>query len=197
MLEQLSYEMGVFVEQGRDNIGFWLLCIGALWVFNLINWAIGRPLTRFGIIPRKVYGLPGIAFAPFLHGNPNHLFFNSVPLAVLGLFLLADGLEMFIIANLMMMVISGVAVWCFGRPGNHIGASGVIAGYFGYVLASAYQKPTFTSILLAVVALYYFWGIIFSILPSDESTSWEGHLSGLLSGILAKYMLPYVEMHFM
>ncbi len=196
MLEQISQEIDLFVDQSREHIGFWLGCIAVLWAFNLLNWAFGRPLTRFGIIPRKIYGLPGILFAPLLHANFNHLFFNSIPLAILGLFLIADGLPIFFMSTLLIMFLTGTAVWLIGRPGNHIGASAVIAGYFGYVLASAYENPSFTSILLGGVALYYFGGILFSILPSDEGTSWEGHLTGLLSGVLARYLMPIVLVYF-
>lgn len=192
MLEQISNEIDTFVNQSREHIGFWLTCIACLWGLNIVNWMLKSPLHRFGIFPRHVYGLPGIFIAPFLHGNVNHLFFNTIPLFMLGLFLLADGVLVFTLTTIIIMVLTGAATWLIGRPGNHIGASSVIAGYFGYVLAQAYESPTFTTILLALVALYYFGGILLSILPSDERTSWEGHLTGLVAGIATPFLLPII-----
>lgn len=183
MLAELGQEIDSFVEESKAHLGFWLSFIGILWGFNLLNWTLGGAFNRLGIYPRQPLGLIGIAFAPFLHGGVNHLFFNTIPLFMLGLFMLGDGMTTFILANIMIMFFSGLAVWLIGRKGIHIGASGVISGYFGYVLASAYETPTLTTIALGVVALYYFGGILFSLFPSEERVSWEGHLTGFLAGI--------------
>ncbi len=189
MLSQLSYELDLFLSQSQQHIGLWLGVIACLWAFNIINWFLGAPFNRLGIIPRTPLGLIGIAFSPFLHGNFNHLFFNTIPLFILGLFILGDGLQVFAFITVFIAFFQGILVWGFGRRGNHIGASGVIAGYFGYVLATAYQSPTFTTIALCLVALYYFGGILFSIFPTDEKVSFEGHLFGLLVGISSRYAL--------
>lgn len=161
--------------------------MAALWIFSIVNWMTGSKLNVLGIYPRHFIGLLGIFFAPFLHKNLNHLLFNSVPLFFLALFIISMGLPLFYWATVVICLCSGFFVWLFGRKGIHIGASALIAGYFGCVLGFAYLEPTFTTFFCAAVALYYFGGILFSLFPSDALTSWEGHLSGFLSGLVAMY----------
>lgn len=95
------------------------------------------------------------------------------------------GLAQFFLATVIIIIVSGIGVWIFGRRGNHIGASAVIAGYFGFILANAYQQPTFTALFCAAVAFYYFGGILLSLFPGRVEMSWEGHLSGFVGGIIA------------
>lgn len=185
MLAELSNEITDFIEVSKQYFPTMLMLLGGLWIFNFINWQTGSKLNRFGIYPRHAVGLIGIPFAPLLHGNFTHLLFNSVPLFFLGLFVMSLSLETFYYATAIIIILSGFSVWCIGRRGIHIGASGLIAGYFGFVLAIAYQKPTFTTLFCAAVAFYYFGGILLSLFPTDQKTSWEGHLTGFLSGVAA------------
>jgi membrane associated rhomboid family serine protease len=185
MLTELSNEIDTFINQANQHLPFALLCIAGLWVFNILNWSTGSHLNRLGIRPRRPIGLIGIFFAPFLHGNFTHLLFNTVPLLSLGLFVLTLGVTNFVIATIIICLVSGFSVWIIGREGIHIGASALIAGYFGFIVGFAYQKPTFSALFCALVALYYFGGILLSLFPSEEGTSWEGHLTGFLSGLLA------------
>lgn len=197
MLEELSSQVETFTQISRQYIPTVLMLLGGLWVFNIINWRTGSRLNRLGIRPRRVSGLVGIIFAPFLHSNFNHLLFNTVPLLCLGLFVMTLGLETFYWATGIITLLAGLGVWVVGRRGVHIGASALISGYFGYVVASAYLQPTFTTFFCAGVALYYFGGILFSLFPTEESTSWEGHLCGFLSGLFAMFfcsrLLPLIH----
>src|SRR5262249_15634708 len=133
-------------------------------------------------------GLVGIPLAPILHSNFNHLLFNTVPLFFLGLFVMSLDLTTFYVATVIITLLAGIGVWLVGRRGIHLGASALIAGYFGFILASAYQRPTFTTFFCAAVAFYYFGGILLSLFPSEESTSWEGHLCGFIAGLIAMYL---------
>jgi membrane associated rhomboid family serine protease len=120
-----------FFELARQQLPFMGWLLAGLWVFNIINWVVFRSrLDVFGIYPRSVRGLFGIIFAPFLHGDFNHLFFNSIPLFALGMFILALGRDVFIAVSILIALLSGFLVWLFGRKYLHIGASGVITGYF-------------------------------------------------------------------
>ncbi len=194
MLEDLSNQIADFIEVSKHYLPTMLLWLGALWVFNLINWLLlGSKLNVLGIRPRRVWGLVGILFAPILHANFTHLLFNTVPLFCLGLFVMSMGLNNFYWSTIIICVVSGFSVWCIARRGIHIGASALIAGYFGYVVASAYIQPTFTTFFCAGVALYYFGGILFSLFPTEETTSWEGHLTGFLAGILAMVVCTHFQ----
>lgn len=187
MLTELSNEIEQFIATSRGYIPEMLIFIGGLWVFNIFNWITGSKLNLLGIRPRRPLGLIGILFAPFLHGDFGHLLFNTVPLFCLGIFVMSLGLNSFIFATVLICLLSGFAVWLIGRRGIHIGASALIAGYFGFVVGIAYEKPTFTTFFVAGVALYYFGGILLSLFPSEEGTSWEGHLTGFLAGLIAVF----------
>jgi len=188
MLSELSSELETFIETSKEFIPFILTMVGCLWAFNYANWKTGARLNKFGIRPRRAKGLIGIVLAPFLHADFNHLLFNSLPLIVLSLFIITMGETLFYVVTFLLIILSGAGTWLFGRRGIHIGASGVIAGYFGFVLVSAYGQPTFASLFCAGVALYYFGGILLSLLPSEERVSWEGHLIGFIAGLVTFYL---------
>lgn len=164
--------------------------MGGLWFFNIVNWLTGSKLNNFGIEPRKISGLIGIPLCPILHQNFNHLFFNSIPLFALGLAILADSIPTFIEVTIFVTIVGGFAVWLFARRAIHIGASGLVSGYFGYIVATAYTNPSFTTVLLAAVMLYYFGGIFLGIFPQKAKVSWESHLFGFLSGVFCAFIPP-------
>lgn len=191
MLEKLSTEVQTVITAMKGNMLFSLKILIVLWVVHLLNFMSKYSLNKLGINTRKPEGLPGIFISPFLHGDANHLFFNSIPLFVLSDLVLLDGVAVFFRVTITIILLSGFLVWTIGQRGIHIGASGVIMGYFGYLLAKAYFNLTGTTIILAGVCIYYFGGLIFSVVPSaKKNVSWDGHLYGLLSGVFAAYYLP-------
>lgn len=98
-------------------------------------------------------------FAPLLHANFNHLFFNSIPLVVLSNFILINGLLYFLYVTLFITLLSGFLIWCFAKPGIHLGASSLITGYWGLLVSDILQQGTVTAIILGIISLYYFAGI--------------------------------------
>jgi membrane associated rhomboid family serine protease len=188
LLESLSLSLESIIQQTKTNapILLWIVLIPTL-IFFITRF--DKRLLLFGIIPRHIRGLWGILFAPFLHGNFNHLFFNAIPLVVLSDFVLMNGFLYYLVATLLITVLSGFAVWCFGKQGLHIGASGLITGYWALLVNDIYEKGTVTAIILGIVCLYYFAGIFFGIFPREKGVSWEGHLFGLLAGIATSYLL--------
>lgn len=164
-----------------------------LFAINFINELMDRKLSYFGIIPRHIIGLPGIFLAPLLHGSFNHLFFNCFPLFALMNMVLVYGYDVFVAVTCMVTVMSGVAVWLFGRHSIHLGASAVILGYFGFLSINAYIDPNFLSLVLIICCLYYFGGLVAALIPVHTAgVSVEGHIFGFLSGIASYFLLPYV-----
>jgi membrane associated rhomboid family serine protease len=134
MMNNLVSQIIQTVSLLQQNLYFTLLLIGLLFAIHIVNWIVGYRLNYFGIFPRKVRGLPGIATSPFLHADFNHLFFNAIPLFVMVSFILLEGMTIFITVTAVIIVIGGSMTWLFGRRGVHIGASGVIMGYWAYLL---------------------------------------------------------------
>lgn len=158
-----------------------------MWLFELIDWAmLNGQLDRFGIIPRQNVGLFGIFFAPFLHGGAAHLIANTVPILVLGMLVILSNGHRFILVTALILLISGLGTWLIG-PANsvHIGASGLIFGYVGFLVTTAYYERSAASILLAVLVVALYGGIVWGVLPQGNSISWQGHLFGLIGGMLA------------
>ena len=83
------------------------------------------------------------------------------------------------------LIIGGLGVWAFARPAYHIGASGLIFGYFGFLVAIGLYERSISSLVIASVTLFFYGGLILGILPTDSFISWEGHLFGLCAGIIA------------
>jgi membrane associated rhomboid family serine protease len=162
-----------------------------LWGVEIVDQVFLRQgLDRLGIRPRDVAGLWGILFAPFLHGGFYHLLSNTVPLLVLGWLVLLRRLGDFVEVSLIALVVSGGGTWLVGRTNTvHIGASGVIFGYLGYLLFRGYFERSFRAIALSMVVAIAYGGMVWGVLPSNPYISWEGHLFGFVGGILAAKLL--------
>ncbi|MHA7841465.1 MAG: rhomboid family intramembrane serine protease [Gammaproteobacteria bacterium] len=173
----------------KQNVFFAIVMVGGLWAINGFNWFIFRGrLNVFGIYPRHPLGLIGIVCSPFLHGSFNHLFYNSIPLFLLWCLMLSLGWSVFYCATVSIVLISGGLIWLFGRSGLHVGASAVAMGYWGYLLVSAVYHPSVIALLLAGLTLYYLGSLFLNVFPTDDGVSWEGHVMGLVAGIVTVYL---------
>jgi membrane associated rhomboid family serine protease len=189
MINELISSLNLIITQTKNNTHTLGIILLIIWSLFFITYFINNRILLLGIIPRKITGIPGILFAPVLHANFNHIFFNSIPLLVLSNFILINGLEYYIIVTLMITVLSGLAIWCFAKPGLHIGASALVTGYWGFLISNIYQNTTVTTLILGLLSLYYFAGIFLGIFPREKGVSWEGHLFGLLAGLFTSYLL--------
>ena len=152
----------------------------------------GRPGAAFGldatagIIPQRIDGFDGVFFSPFLHHGFDHLYSNSIPLILLGTFVLAAGTRRFLWSTLVIVLVSGLGVWFTGSPNSVVvGASGVIFGYLGILLTRGIvERSWWNFAVFLLVGLLYGWQLV-GILPTDERISWQGHLFGLLGGVVA------------
>ena len=166
------------------------LLVAVCWlVFFVNNLMFGGHFDHYGIVPRQIDSLPGILFAPFLHGSYQHLTANTLPLLILGGIICARSRGEFIVVTVAGILLAGALTWLFARNACHIGASGLIFCYFGYLASLAYFHRTFGTLLLSVVCIIIYGGIVRGIVPTSASISWESHLSGLVAGtVLAWFM---------
>jgi membrane associated rhomboid family serine protease len=168
----------------KSRIFLILIFIASLWVVELVNLALEHRLNAWGIHPRRLDGLPGILVSPFLHGGISHLLLNTMPLFVLGLLVVLRGVRMFLTVSFFVVLVGGFGVWLLGKSGSHVGASGLIFGYFGFLLAYAWYARDPWSIFLAFLALVLYGGILWGIFTVRAYISWEGHLFGLIAGVM-------------
>lgn len=173
------------------HLSILLTLVALFWAVELIDWLLWtRSLDLYGIRPRTLPGLRQILFAPFLHVGLSHLTANTVPFLVLGWLVMLRSERDFIAVSVIATAISGLGVWLTG-PANsvHLGASGVIFGYLGYLLARAFFERSAPAVGLALIAGLLYGGILWGVLPGQAGISWQAHLFGFVGGVLAAYML--------
>jgi len=167
----------------RTAFGWIALYVVAIWLIEIVDTvALGSRLEREGIRPRELSGLPGIVWAPFLHAGWGHVLSNTAPLAVLGGLVALRGRNRWVAVTAITIVLGGALTWLLGGSGNHIGASGVVFGYFGALLGAAFFERRPVAIAPALVALMLYYGLIVGLIPQAGISS-EGHLFGLGSGL--------------
>ena len=164
--------------------------IALIWVLQIFNWAGHYRLDYdYGILPRSIGRLPEIFSAPFLHFSWDHIEGNSGPLFVFGLLAAYRGVKKFLGVTLIVAVTSGLGVWLF-QGGNEltVGASGLIFGYFGYVLSRGLFDRNLIDALAAVVMALSYAYILTVAVPGAPGVSWIGHLGGLIGGIASGWI---------
>ncbi len=165
-----------------------IVLVAVIWVVEVVNFLLGHGLTSWGILPRRASGLIGIPLAPFLHAGLWHAVSNTGPLLTLGALTLIGGKTRFWASTVGIVLLSGILVWLFARGVPHVGASGLVFGYFGALLARAYFERGLFSIAVACVTMILYGGILWSMLPLRSYISFEGHLFGLIAGIAVAWL---------
>jgi membrane associated rhomboid family serine protease len=168
--------------------------IALMWAVEIVDQVLFRGVLRttldvYGIVPRLPLGLRGILFAPFLHGSFAHLISNTVPFLVMGWLVMARRTSDFFWVTLISALVSGLGTWLFGSPGFHIGASGVVFGYLGYLLMRGYFERSAIAVAISLFVGTLYGSILWGVLPFQYGISWEGHLFGLIGGGLAAWLL--------
>jgi membrane associated rhomboid family serine protease len=111
---------------------------------------------------------------------------NTLPFVTLGWFVMVPRTKDFWTVTVITMVISGLGVWFLGaRNSVHIGASGLVFGYLGFLLWRGYFDRSMASIAFSLFILLIYGGLIWGILPLQPGVSWEGHFFGFVGGAIA------------
>jgi membrane associated rhomboid family serine protease len=172
-----------------------------MWAVWITEYLLDADFGVYGVMPRDVKGLIGILFAPFIHGDFEHLMSNTPAVLVLG------GLMRFFypsvskVSMLLIFILSGIAVWIFARPSYHIGASGLVYGFAFFLFFSAVFRSDMRSLAISFFVILFYGGIVWGILPYQNGVSWETHLAGGIFGTVLAYFsrnadVPPVEILF-
>lgn len=172
-----------------------LLMIGwlaLLWLLEIMDTAQGHALDAYGITPRVPGELRDVIPAAFMHFGFEHLAANSVPLLVLGFLAALHGLGRFLGVVSIIIVISGLGVWLVAPEySNTAGASGVVFGLLGYLLIRGFVDRRLVDVLIGVGVAAAYGSLLWGALPMrvEEGVSWQGHLFGLIGGVVAAFYL--------
>jgi membrane associated rhomboid family serine protease len=163
----------------------------ALYVIQFLNADHDYSWNRFGLEPRQAAGLWGIVTQPFLHQSWGHLLSNTIPLLAIGWTLLLSGVRVFLFVTAVVVLLGGFLTWLVA-PSHEIivGASGMIFGWLGYLVARAVFSRRIKWIVIAVMLLVFFGTLLGSLLPTvDSRVSWQSHVCGAAVGVAVAWFL--------
>ncbi len=155
-----------------------------LWMIKISETIWGWELYTYGVLPLHTSGLKGIVFSPLIHSGYDHLISNTFPLLILGWALFYFYRELGIRITLLAWVISGIWVWVFARESYHVGASGIIYSWAAFLFVSGVIRNHPRLMALSLLVAFLYGSMVWGIFPLRERVSWEGHLMGLLAGLL-------------
>lgn len=173
-----------------------LILLGVMWVVRVLDDLLpGDANRQFGLQSWTLDGLDGVLFGPGLHAGWPHLLANSVPLLVLGVLVAGDGVGRFWAVTGLIALIGGLGTWVFTVPGVvTVGASGLVFGYFGYLLVRAFVAPSLGhgilyALIATVVAVVYGGSMLTGVFGAPAGVSWQAHLFGAIGGGVAAILM--------
>ena len=178
--------MRAFLRRAAALVAF----VAVLWAIKLVNSITGYGLNpEFGLIPRYLGGLDGIIAMPLLHGSFGHLMANTPPLLVMGGLMVATTTRALLPVNALVIGLGGGLVWVFGSSAIHIGASGLVFGWFGFLVVRGLVDRSLITLGAALVVGVLYGSILWGVLPGQPGVSWEAHLFGAIGGAAAAFLV--------
>lgn len=162
--------------------------IALLWVMEIADRSLGLQLFRLGVFPGEPFGLWGILFAPLIHSSWSHLASNSFALLLLGTTLLYGYPRAAKPALALIYIGSGTGVWLFARHNYHFGASGLTHGMMFFIFTTGILRGDRLSVALSLIVFFLYGGMVWTIFPQEPGISYESHLFGAITGVVAAFL---------
>ncbi len=160
-----------------------LILLIFIWLIKIYEVVFGVSFYQLGIYPRTLHGLIGILTSPLIHGDFNHIYFNSLYWLIFGTAFFYFSPKRGYVYFLFCYFLPGFLVWCFARPSYHIGLSGVIYALASYLFFVNLMNKDFRMMAVSLAMIFLFSGMIAGLFPKDIHISWESHLAGVLVGL--------------
>lgn len=177
------------IAEARRALWVMVCVLSIIWIVQIINAALHYELSYdYGIRPRSLHSLPEIVTSPFLHFSWSHIEGNSGPLFIFGFLAAYRGVRKFLWVTVLVVLTSGLGSWLTGQSHSvSAGASGVVFGYFGYVIVrGAFDRHRIDIVIGLVMALCFAYQ--FSVLLPTEGVDWQGHAFGFVGGLLGGWL---------
>ncbi|MEI6411732.1 MAG: rhomboid family intramembrane serine protease [Bacteroidota bacterium] len=187
ILDSESDSLEITRRHFYESLRFPFFIIFTIWLIHFYQTVAYWDPAAYGIMSRRIWGLPGIITGPMVHGSWKHLISNTFPLFVLTALAMYFYKKVAMRAFWMIYFMTGVSVWLLARPVSHIGASGIVYGLVSFIFWNGIFRRSLRSIILAIVVMLVYSGMFLGILPDQEGISWESHLLGSLAGIFASF----------
>ncbi|KJD37091.1 membrane protein [Tamlana sedimentorum] len=174
--QQFKFSTGV--------IAYPVFFVLTIWIVFWAEVRFGYNFSKYGVYPQTLKGLRGVLFSPFIHGSIEHIYHNTIPLFVLSTALFYFYRKIAWKVLFYGILLSGFLTWCIGRPSYHIGASGLIYVLVSFTFFKGIFAKYYRLIALSLLVVFLYGSMIWYTMPVDNSISWEGHLAGLITGLL-------------
>jgi membrane associated rhomboid family serine protease len=161
-----------------------VLIVLSLWLVFWYQVRIDSGIRSFGIRPNDGLGFLGIFTSPFLHSDISHLYNNTIPIFVLSMALFFFYPRIAWKVLIYGLICSGLLTWIIAKRGNHIGASGLIYVLFGFIFFKGIFARHYRLIALSLLVVFLYGSMVWYIFPIKLGMSWQGHLSGLMTGFV-------------
>ncbi|WP_034043270.1 rhomboid family intramembrane serine protease [Wocania ichthyoenteri] len=165
-------------------IAYPVLFVLIIWLVFWFEVRFGFNFSKYGVYPQTLKGLRGVVLSPFLHGDIQHIYHNTIPLFVLSTALFYFYRPIAWKVLFFGILFSGFLTWCIGRPSYHIGASGLIYVLVSFTFFKGVFAKHYRLIALSLLVIFLYGSMIWYAIPLEKGISWEGHLSGLITGLL-------------
>jgi len=178
--------MKPYLQAAKYSAAIMLACT----LIFILNRIFALNLNQLGIVPRSAAHLSGILTAPFLHAGWGHLFSNFFPFIIFASLVGLQSPRRFLSLFIFFIFSTGLLVWLFARGDSvHIGMSGVIYAFWGYLLIYGFVRRQIIPLLISLLTLFFYGGLLFGLFPADFTTSFESHAMGALVGAATGYCL--------
>ena len=177
-------------------IGYPILFVLLIWIAFWAELRFGLNLKTYGIYPRELNGLIGVFTSVFIHGSLSHLYNNTIPLFVLAICLFYFYRPVAWKVTIFGIVLSGFITWIIGKSAIHIGSSSLVYVFMSFLLFKGLISRHYRLIALSFIIVFLYGGMIWYIFPIKAKMSWEGHLSGFITGLVFAFLYktkPLVE----
>jgi len=164
-----------------------------LWIVHSISVLLNIDFSNLGLLPRNWPGIIGIITAPLIHANYSHLISNTFPLIISGWVIFFFYNKISQLLFIFIYVGTGITVWLFAREVYHIGASGIVYGFVSFLFFSGIFRKDNKSIALSLIITFLYGGMVWGILPGIKDVSWESHLFGALTGLIAAFIFRKID----
>lgn len=154
-----------------------------MWLAFYADIKFNLDAADWGIYPRTPEGLRGVLLSPFIHGNLEHLYNNTLPILVLMAALRYFYREQSVRVIGYGILVSGMLTWIIGRESFHIGASGLIYVLTAFIFFKGIRTKHYRLVALSLAVILVYGSTVWYVFPGiEKEISWEGHLAGLVTG---------------
>ncbi len=190
--------MEKLINSLRESVVVPAIIVLLLWAIHGALYVLHIDVGNYGLTPRSLSGLWGVATSPLVHANITHLASNTLPLFVLSTGVIYFYRQSAVQAIVLIYFLTQIFVWAFARssalgldglshPVTHLGISGVVYGLFAFVLGMGFFQRNIKSIILALLVITYYGSMIWGIFPTQEGISFESHLFGAIVGLIIAF----------